>query len=91
MTNEDRRAPNFEKMTKSQVLEIYKSADRGTRQQISKTAREWLAQQGINVSNPALHYWRNNPAVRSKIGQMYLRAYRRAVNEVTQNQINEAI
>lgn len=90
MTNEDRRAPNFEKMTKIEIIEIYNAADRGTRQQISRVAREWLKDRGIRVSNPALHYWRNNPAERSKIGQMYLRAYRQAVDQVTQ-QINEAI
>ena len=78
-------------MTKSQILEIYRQSDRGTRQQISRAAREWLAARGIRVSNPALHYWRNNPAGRSKIGQMYLQAYRQAVSEVTQQQINEAI
>lgn len=86
MTNEDRRAPFFEKMTKLQIIEIYRSADRGTRQQISRSAREWLASHGIRVTNPALHYWRNNPAGRSKIGAMYLRAYQQAVDEVLSNQ-----
>lgn len=68
-------------MTKQQILEKYNALDKSGKDRIGRRVKAFLKDEGFNLTNSALHFWRKNDC-NSHLERFYIAAYRFAFDEV---------